>query len=280
MAARSTWAGAVDFCGFPVHLRAYSLVKSASAESFKTLCPCHGQPIVMPKRCAVDDTVVDTALCGKGVKDGKLVKALSKEALESIEKAEATDVLPIDGLPSRDSVPLHLATHQYRLVPNEKVPGSAGPANIIWNGLKATGRVLVVDGFVPRAGSRPMLLAITADVYGLTGVGLPYASSFNDVPEHQFADDATAAQAFEGFAKQNAIPLDDFALATHVDTYGEKRAEVIAAALAGDPIPTTGTKAPDKAVPDLMAAMAAAMENAKPSAKPKAKRAPKKKVSA
>lgn len=274
--ARSIWSGAVEFGGFPIHLKAYTLVKSKSADSLRNLCPCHQQPVVMPKMCAVDGTSLpEGADIGKGVKVGRDLYPLDDAAIESLAKADRTDVLTIHSLPPRAGVPLHLALNHYRLVPDDKVPGSSGPANILWNGLKVNDRVLVAE-WVKRAGSRNELIAISADTFGLTGIVLPYATDLNEVPEHAFTEDAAQAEMFEAFATQQGVPMDDFAHATIEDTYAKRRAEVIAKVVAGEAIAMPSSPSTKPAVPDLMAAMQAAMSAAPTtaSAKPKAKRAP------
>lgn len=275
--ARHSWQGAVDFAGFLIHMRAYSLLKSKSAESFKTLCPCHQQPVVAPKVCSVDQTHVDTSVCGKGVKVGREIKPLTAEAIDALAKGERTEVLPILSLPERASVPLHLAFKHFRFVPDKDVAGAEGPTAILWNGLLGATRVLVTE-WVPRSGSRNELLVISADTHGLTGVVLPYVTDFNEVPEHKFDVDPNAAAMFEAFAAQQSLSLDDFAHSSYVDAYGERRKKAIEAALAGKAVPTDA-KAPVKpAVPDLMAAMSAALAGATPPAKkPARKRAPAKK---
>lgn len=276
--ARSAWAGAVEFGGFPIHLKAYSLLRSKAAESLKNLCPCHGQPVVMPKVCATtNDPVLDP---GKGVLVGRNLFPLDDAAIEALEKADRTDVLTIGGLPPRASVPLHLGIKHYRLVPNDDVPGSHGPANILWNGLRGNDRALIAE-WVMRAGSRNQLVAVCADTHGLTGVVLPYASDFNDVPEHAFAEDEAQAQMFATFAEQQGIPLDDFAHSAYEDTYGKRRASVISKVIAGEPVPVNVGAPAKAAVPDLMAAMQAAMSAAPTTAskaKPKAKAKPRTKA--
>ena len=269
---RHSWQGAVDFGGFNIHMRAYPLVKSKSAESFKTLCPCHHQPIVAPKQCPVDRKTVDIAFCGKGVKVGKEIKALTAEAIEALAKGEATKVIPILALPERASVPLHLSLKHFRFVPDKDVAGAEGPTAILWNGLLGSDRVLVSE-WVARAGSRNELLAISADTHGLTGVILPYVTDFNDVPEHAFTVDPQAAAMFEAFAAQQKINLDDFAHSSYVDAYGERRKKAIAAALKGEAIPTDAKAPVKQAVPDLMAAMSAALAGVTPPAKKPRKKA-------
>ncbi len=276
--ARHSWQGAVDFGGFNIHMRAYGLIKSKSAESFKTLCPCHESPVVAPKMCAVNQIAVDVAECGKGVKVGKEIKPLTQEAIDALAKGERTEVIPILALPERASVPLHLALKHFRFVPDKDVAGAEGPTGILWNGLLGSDRVLVSE-WVARAGSRNELVAISADTHGLTGVVLPYVTDFNDVPEHAFTVDPQAAAMFEAFAAQQQINLDDFAHTTYVDAYGERRKKAIEAALAGKAVPTDAKAPAKQAVPDLMAAMSAALAGATPPPKKPARtKAPAKKA--
>ena len=153
-AARHSWQGAAEFGGFLIHLRAYPLIKSKSAESFKTLCPCHQQPVVAPKMCSVDQTPVDIAACGKGVKVGREIKPLTQEAIDALAKGERTEVIPILALPERASVPLHLALKHFRFVPDEDVAGAEGPTGILWNGLLGSDRVLISEWVARNGGPR------------------------------------------------------------------------------------------------------------------------------
>lgn len=269
--ARPSWTGAIDFAGFPIHMRAFTLLRSKSADSFRTLCPCHGQPVIAPKICAVDNKLVNPDECGKGVKvNSKEIKPLSAEAIDALAKGEATKVLPILDLPPRASVPLHMAYKHFRFVPDADVAGAEGPTAILWNGLLGADRALITE-WVPRSGSRNELLVLCASTHDLTGVVLPYTSDFNEVPEHGFTVDPKAAAMFEAFAAQQQITLDEFAHGKYVDAYGERRKKAIAAALSGEAIPTDA-KAPAKpAVPDLMAAMSAALAGSTPPAKAKRK---------
>lgn len=280
MAARATWTGAITFGGFPIHLRAYNVVKSRSAESFKNLCPCHQKPVVMPKTCAETGDTVNTEDLLKGVEVARGdVRLLSEDAVEAIKDSEATKQLEIAQLPPVESVPLHLALAHYRLVPDEKVAGSEGPANILWNGLLGGGRALITEWTI-RAGSRNSLVAIHADVHGLNGTTLPYSTDFNEVPEHAFTPDEQATAMFEAFSAQNGIDMGDFAHKQFVDAYGERRKAAVEAALAGKPIAVPESAKAAPAVPDLMAAMAAALEGAKAPAKKKAPAKPRAKSKA
>lgn len=266
--ARSSWDAALTFGGFPIHLKAYTLMESKGADSFKNLCPCHKQPVTMPKTCAVDGTQFEQAELSKGVEVARGdVRELTPEAVESITGTETTKELEILGLPLASSIP-NIATAYYRLVPNDKVPGAAQPVGILWNGLLASERACITE-VVMRSGSRRKLLAITADTHGLTGLALPYVTDLREPPEHKFEVNEQAAQMFEAFASQQGIAMDTFVHSDYQDEYKARRDEAIKAALAGKPlaIPAKAEKAP---VADLMAAMAAALDTSKPPAKAKA----------
>lgn len=267
MAARATWTGAVTFAGFPIHLTAYALVKSKKAESFTTLSPDEG-PV---SRVYVDEagTVIPSAELRKGYKTAAGVVPLAPEVIEQIGEGERTTVINPDRFSRRESVPLHLATGQYRLVPDKKVPGAEGPVGILWNGLAKTGRVLVTE-WTRRAGSMPELVAIHADSYGLTATTLPYFTDLADVPEHPFEENDQQAAVFEQFV-DTQYETADFNHAAHVDTYMERRKKLIEAALDGKPIAAESAPAKAEPVPDLMAAMQASLAAAG-KAKPKAKK--------
>lgn len=284
MAARAAWAGAITFGVFPINVVAFSLLNSPSAESFKGLCSCHHAPVTMPKRCSVDDTVLTPDQIVKGVTQGRGKNAtyvpLPTDAVQALTAAESSQALEILRMPKADGVPWHLATGRYRLVPDPKVAGSEGPCTVLWNGLYASGRAIISE-WSKRAGTRPVLCAVRADEYGLTAIDLPYATSLKvDAPEHRFEANEQAQQMFETFVGTLGINTDDFTHAAFTDTYAEKRAELVAKALAGEQIEVVAPAAPPAAAPDLMAAMAAALANAKPPAKGKGKAKAAEKVAA
>lgn len=271
MAPRSAWDGAIILGGFPIAVSAYSLLNSPSAESFKGLCVCHQQPVTMPKRCAVDDTVLGPDQILKGVQTGGRGKtatytALPPDAVAALTNAERSTTLEIAKLPGADTVPWHLATGRYALVPNDKVPGSDGPVGILWNGLLASGRALVSE-WSKRAGSRPVLMALRASDDGLMAVDLPFASSLKvDVPRHPFEVNEQAQGMFDAFVAQIGYDTADFVHDEFEDTYKAKRDELVAKALAGETIDVQPVQAAP-AVPDLMAAMQAALAGAQAPAK-------------
>src|SRR5258708_6303197 len=55
---RSMWKGAVSFGMVAIPIRLYLATESKSV-SFRSLCPCHRQPIKQKRHCPVDDSVLD-----------------------------------------------------------------------------------------------------------------------------------------------------------------------------------------------------------------------------
>jgi non-homologous end joining protein Ku len=273
-ATRSTWSGSINFAGFPIHVRAFGLVKSRSSQSFKTLAP-DGLPV---SQQYVDSSgeVVTRDQCSKGIEvSANQYAVLPPEAVEMIQAAERTDTLEVERFSPLHTVPLHLSVGQYRLIPNEKVPGSEGPVNILWNGLYASERALITK-WVPRAGARDTLFVVHADRYGLNANTLPFASELQDPPEWKPDENEQAQQMFEQFVGINYV-LDDFELSAFSSEYEVRREEAVTKALAGEIIEAPSVEdTPAAAVPDLMAAMQNALTSAKPTAKkskPKAKAA-------
>lgn len=280
MAARPSWTGAVIFAGFPIYLRAYPIVQSRAAGSFKSLCPCHHQPIKQHKVCATTGDVVDNADLLKAVEPtkGNFV-ALDPDAVEFIRTADSSETVEVERFAPRDSLPLTYALGRYRLCPNDKMPGSEGPAGIFWNGLRATERAAVVPGFIPRAGARDQLAVIVADVYGMDLLWLPYHAELIDPPEWAPDENEQAGEMFEAFVGQAGYNMDDFSWPQYASGYEARRNEAIEKALSGAPLPAAPAPTAAPAVPDLMAAMQAALASA-PKPAPKKKPAAKKKAAA
>lgn len=278
---RAAWTGVIEFGGFPIHVQAFSLLVSKGADSFKTLCKCHKQPIKQVRTCPETGDTIELAdtLKGHEVSRGNIV-VLDDDAVDAIRATEGTPSLSFEGLPVKDSVPLHLSIAHYAIVPNPKVPGSEGPVQILWNGLHASERALITT-WVPRAGSRDGLLAIHADNWGLRAAGLPFMEDFKrDVPEFQPEANPAAAQMFEQFAATQGVNMDSFAHGQYESAYAKRRGAAIEAALKGAPIPVAAAPAAAPAVPDLMAAMEAALAQSGTTSKPKAKAKPRAKAKA
>lgn len=280
--ARKSWSGAITFAGFPIHVATYKLAAS-SPKSFKQLAPTDGLPI----RQALMDTSgteVDRASCGRGyeVQKGKIVP-LSPEAIEMIQGAERTDVLDPECFAPANSVPLDRSSGHYRVVPDEKIPGSDGPFKILWNGLRATERALVTK-WVPRSGAKDELVAFVATDEGIEAHTIPFAADLRtDAPTWTPEVDDQAAEVFEQVVDAN-YDTTDFDHEAFESDYQARRDEAIAAALDGKVVVAPEKAKATAAVPDLMAAMQASLGAKKgpavKGAKKPAKAKPKAKVEA
>lgn len=275
-AARPSWSGSITFAGFPIHLSVFTLSGSRSSDSFKTLDQ-DGEPV---KQILVDHNgqEIDREDTQKGFATAKdTYVILPPDALEAIKDADSTKNLEIDRFCPLDSVPLYLSRAAYRVVPDPKIPGSEGPAGILWNGLKDSGRALVTE-WVPRSGARDDILVIHADEYGINANALPYFEELRDVPEAMYEPNPQAAEMFEQLVTAQ-YRTDAWAHTAYTSSYAERRKAAIEAAIAGEPIVVSEVVAPKAvATPDLMAAMAAQLGATAP--KPAAAKKPRAKVKA
>lgn len=268
MAARSAWSGALEFAGFPIAVKAYSRTKSTSG-GFKSLCPCHDQPIRAPWVCATSGDEVARGEVGKGVEiaKGKVVK-LTDEALAMIAAVERTELATVTKFVPRHTVALEMGQSLYALVPNDKVPGSAKPCELFYRLLDESDLCAVVESFCPRSGAHPATALIHATDGMLQMSTLPYATDLNEAMPIQTG---LVQEAEVAMAQQIAASLteDTFDLSAYNDELSARRAEAVEKVLNGEVIEMP-TAAPAAAVPDLMAAMQSHLATAKPAGKKKA----------
>jgi non-homologous end joining protein Ku len=170
--ARSSWTGALMVAGFPFHVKAYA-INAKKADSFKTLCKCHGEPIAQKNTCRTTGDVCEET--DKGVETAAGYTALSTDVIEQIGGAERSTVLEPVQTPHLASVPLDLSIGAYRLVADTKVAGAATPVAALWRTLRKSERAIITS-WTQRAGSRDQLVAIHADDTGLVANVLPYVA--------------------------------------------------------------------------------------------------------
>lgn len=280
MAQRSYWSGAIQFGPHTINVTAYPLLKSKSG-GFKNLCPCHKAPVQMPKVCSVTREEMDAATLLKGIEVARGdVREIDAKAIEQAEKSR---VLQITARVKVEQIGdlLRNGTSHYNIAPDEKVAGSDQGTTLLWNGLRGNDEALIVDQVSLRAGNRPTLAALVASDSGLELHVLPYASDIHELPAPTPPEVEQAAGIFAQSCELFDVKLVEFEHGEFTDTFAERRAELVAKALAGEPITVPeGAPAPKAAAPDLMAALAQALENAGPVAekkpaakKPRAKKA-------
>lgn len=258
---QSTWAGAVQFMGFAIHVKAYTTVQSRKTESLTMLDPVHKQP-VRQQYVDVEGVVVPKDQTLRGVKVGRAVHLLSEEGTARIERATKTASCDVERFSPTESVRTELALQTLRIVPDERVDGSESPVQTLWNGLRATGRSAIVEDWCPRAGAYPSILAISAVEDGLVAHVLPYAHEVKrTLPSFAPVVDAEAAELFElVIAQRYETALFDHD--AYQDTYAIRRQAAIDAALAGEASSLDG-ETPTSGAPDLMAVLRASVAEAK-----------------
>ena len=274
MAARSAWSGALEFAGFPIAVKAYPRVKSASG-GFKSLCPCHDLPIEAPWLCRETGDKIARTDVHKGVEiaKGKVVK-LTDAALAMIAAVERTELATVTKFVPRHTVALELSQSVYALAPNDKVPGAAKPCELFYRVLDDSDLCAIVEDWCPRSGSHPATAVLHATDGMLMLSALPYATDLNEpLPIAQgLVQDAEVAMAQQ---IAESLTEDEFDLSAYTDDLSARRAEAVEKVLNGEVIEISDAPAPAAAVPDLMAAMQNHLATAKP-----AKAAPKKKAPA
>lgn len=278
--ARSTWRGAIDVGGFPVHVALYNRVKSRAGESFRMLAP-NGQPV---SQCLKDTegNEVERSECGRGVEvaPGKFAR-LTDEQIELIGKAERSVTLKPEQFCPVNSIPFELGTSSYVVTADSKVPGSEDSTNVLWNGLRGN-KLAYVTRITIRSGSRDSILVIYPDEEGLLAIALPYLEEMHELPRGEFKRDKRAADLFKAFIESSGIEVKDFDHTKLHSEYKRRREQVLAQVLSGKAVEVVEAKQPDKA--DLMAVLEQSVSKGskpKPKArKPKARKAKKAKAAA
>lgn len=261
--ARSSWDGLLIFAGFPLPLKAYSTTASASKDSFKTTCTCHGLPIKAPKTCSDTGKVLLDTEQQKAVEVSKGVYVVvDTSAIGNATKSLSIEPHAQMPFVPMNTVPLHLSANSYRMIPG---PGVEKSVAILWTALAAKGLALVTE-WVPRAGSRDAILILHAGPKGLLANTLPYVAQFSDAPEGDVSQIAVAPNELAMFdtAISTLYSVTDFDHAAFVSDYAARKQAAVDAAVAGTPVPLPAAAPTAPAAPDLMAALAASLAAAAP----------------
>ena len=134
------WKGAVSFGMVAIPVRLYLATESKSV-SFRSLCPCHKQPIKQKRHCAVDDKVVEygEVLRGFEIEKDQFV-IIDEEDLDNlpIPSAKTIDIQEfVDG----GDIPGELYMKQAYYLEPEKV--GVKPYYLLKHALEEEGKVAV-----------------------------------------------------------------------------------------------------------------------------------------
>lgn len=280
MAASKSWSGGVEVIpGFPIHLTAFPVAKSTKNPSFKMLDPKFKQPVSQEFVDVKGKTVErDATLRGAELPGGNIVPLTEKD-IDAINAGQKTKVLEPDSFAPVDSLPLHLSDRAFYLVPDSSVAGSARPAGIFWNGLRANGLAFIAE-WQKKANEHQTIVAIVADDRGLIGYQLPYPEQLYERPPWAFDGDDRIevpevneqAQAMFGqFIEANAA-VEVFDHSRYHSKTLERRRQVIETVLKGGKVKVEKAPAAPAGEPDLMAALSSAVAKVPGGAKPKRRR--------
>lgn len=283
-----SWRGAIEFGGFPINVKLSSRVRVTRVPSFRNLGP-DGLPRVSKSFVAsTGEEITDDSQKLKGVAmGGDEFLVLTDEAIEMIKSAEKDVVIKPRQFVPLASIDLALAIRSYKVLPDEKVPASEGPVNLIWNGLVDTG-LAYVSQVALRGGSMDSILIVYAtdedapQGAGLWAVAYPFADELFEVGECELAEDEKARSLFAQFVDANyATELgESFDHVQYASTFKQRRDEAIQAVIDGVEIERPEAP-PASEEPSLMAVLEAGLkESTKAKAKSTAKKRPAAKKSA
>src|SRR3982074_2044128 len=137
---RSMWKGAVSFGMVAIPVRLYLATESKSV-SFRSLCPCHRQPIKQKRHCAVTDDVLDYKEVLKGFEISKdQFVIIDEEDLENLPLASA-HTIEIMEFVDGEEIPAELYMKQAYYLEPEKV--GIKPYYLLKEALQEVGKVAV-----------------------------------------------------------------------------------------------------------------------------------------
>jgi len=274
----SYWRGAIEFNGFPIHVKLETRVSSTRVPSFKNLGP-DGQPRVRKEYDSTGETeLVADDQKKKGVevaKDQFLI--LSDAAIAQIKDAEKDTVIQPREFVPLNTVDLTLAHRTHKVLPDDKVPASEGAVNQLWNWLVDSKQAYVSQAGM-RVGSMDSIIVVYAtdadspQGRGLWAAAMPFRDEVLKVADFEFSDDAKARKVMGEFVETFSADKvsESFDHTHYASEFKRRRDEAIEAAIDGREIAAPQPAATAE-TPDLMAMMEASIKDAKSKPKPKPK---------
>jgi non-homologous end joining protein Ku len=258
------WRGALELTiagvPLPVNVEMYARVKSSRNKSFRNIAPS-GQPIATKTYDPATDDELHDGDVRKGWELGKgRIVEMPKEALDEMKKAEKSKVLRPEQYAPLETIDLSTAINRYAVRPDPDVAASDQAVQIVWNGLRATGKAYVAP--LTLSASNESILVIYATDDGLWAAALPFADEMYPVPTFAWQENAQAAQLFAQMVEQSgkAGPFEHDAYEGVCRT---RRAEIIERVIEGAEIVVTPDEPePQAAAPNLLELLTAAAEKA------------------
>lgn len=280
MAARAAKSTTIDFGLVSAPVKLYPTAGSDSNGVKFSMASEDGNPVKQVYRDEVTGEVVGTkADCKRGIFDDAGFHEIPDEKLKEIDAVVGLESIEIEGVISTDEVPWERAKKApYFLAPDGKGTAAAKPLALLRDGLRHFDRA-GYGRFTVRDVTYPFVVTaneVSDGKYGLFLYPLSYVSQVEteraaEVLEGVETDDKTLALV--GTLFEQTLAGSREALDSYTDDRTEKRAELIALAVAGKAIP-----APEKVEKaeepkgDLADLLTASIANAAKQSKSKSKK--------
>ncbi|HEV3232116.1 MAG TPA: Ku protein [Candidatus Dormibacteraeota bacterium] len=254
---RSMWKGAISFGMVAIPVRMYLATESKSV-SFRSLCPCHRQPIKQQRHCSVDGHVLEWKDVLRGFE-------ISKDQFVIIDD-EDLDKLPlptnhtveIQEFVKASEIPAEIYMKQAYYLEPEKV--GVKPYYLLKHALQEVGRVAV--GKIAFH-DREHMATIRPHGKGIVVNTLHWPDEIRSMDELNLPEEDVKVEEREmAMAKMLIENLsEEFDPQRYKDQYREALVAVAEAKAQGSEI--TVVEAPQPKVMDLMAALKASVEASK-----------------
>jgi DNA end-binding protein Ku len=251
------WKGAVSFGMVAIPVRLYLATESKSVQ-FRSLCPCHRQPIKQKRHCAVTDNVLDYKEVLKGFEISKdQFVVIEEEDLENLPLASA-HTIEIMEFVDDEEIPAELYMKQAYYLEPEKV--GVKPYYLLKEALQEVGKVAV--GKIALR-DREHMATMRPFQKGMIVNSLHWPDEIRSMDELNLPEEEVKIDKREmAMAKMLIENLtDEFDPSRYHDEYREAIVRIAQAKADGQEI-TVAEAEPPK-VMDLMAALKASVEASK-----------------
>jgi DNA end-binding protein Ku len=251
------WKGAISFGMVAIPVRLYLATESKSV-SFRSLCPCHRQPIKQKRHCPVDDEVLEFKDVLRGFEISKdTFVVMDEEDFDNLPLASA-HTIDVQEFVDGSEIPAELYMKQAYYLEPEKV--GVKPYYLMREALKDMGKVAV--GKIALR-DREHMATMRPFGKGMIVNSLHWPDEIRSMEELNLPEDEVKIDKREmAMAKMLIENLsDEFDPERYHDEYREAILRVARAKADGEEVTVVEPQSPK--VMDLMAALKASVEASK-----------------
>ena len=253
---RSMWKGAISFGMVAIPVRLYLATESKSV-SFRSLCPCHKQPIKQKRHCPVDDKTLDYKDVLRGFEISKdAFVVMDDEDFDNLPLASA-HTIDVQEFVDGSEIPAELYMKQAYYLEPEKV--GIKPYCLMREALKDMGKVAV--GKIALR-DREHMATMRPFGKGMIVNSLHWPDEIRSMEELNLPSEVKIDKREMAMAKMLIENLsDEFDPERYHDEYREAILRVARAKADGEEFTVAEPESPK--VMDLMAALKASVEASK-----------------